>query len=377
MTARAMSRRALLLLAGVAVIVGATARSAGRTPQASDNTFTDSHFHLTNYIQQGIDVRAFLKIMGTRVSRSTLFGIPLQQQWSYANSGDFAPTYYLQTDAPLYYYSFTDAYIASVYRGLAAGDQARLDPMITGFNPADMYGVDHIRRVLKTFPGVFTGIGEFSIHKEFVSSKVAGEVASLTNPALDRILDLAGEAGLVVLFHNDMDMPFAKPGAEPVFLTQMKAVLRRHPNTTIIWAHMGLGRIVHPVQPSASAPATERNPNQAVIIEGILQDSTLRHVYFDISWDEVAKYIVASPEITRRAADLINRYPDRFLFGSDVVAPKDTAQYFAVFNMYRPLWALLTPDASAKVRRGNYERLFDAARQRVRAWERAQGWNAP
>ena len=40
--------------------------------------------------------------------------------------------------------------------------------MITGFNPADMYGVDHIRRVLKTFPGVFTGIGEFSIHKEFV-----------------------------------------------------------------------------------------------------------------------------------------------------------------------------------------------------------------
>ena len=51
--------------------------------------------------------------MGTRVGRSTLFGIPLQQQWSYANSGDFAPTYYLQTDAPLYYYSFTDAFIAS------------------------------------------------------------------------------------------------------------------------------------------------------------------------------------------------------------------------------------------------------------------------
>jgi hypothetical protein len=45
--------------------------------------------------------------------------------------------------------------------------------MITGFNPADMYGVDHIRRVLQTFPGVFSGIGEFTIHKEFVSSKIA------------------------------------------------------------------------------------------------------------------------------------------------------------------------------------------------------------
>jgi predicted TIM-barrel fold metal-dependent hydrolase len=205
-----------------------------------------------------------------------------------------------------------------------------------------------------------------------VSAKVAGEIASLIDPALDRILDFAGEVGLVVLIHNDMDVPFAKPGTEPVFLTQMKALLRRHPKTTIIWAHVGLGRIVHPVQASATAPANERNPNQGVIVEGILSDPTLRHVYFDISWDEVAKYLLATPETTRRSANMINRYPDRFLFGSDVVAPRDTTQYFAVFNSYGPLWKLLTPEASEKVRKGNYERLFDAARARVRAWEKAQ-----
>ena len=102
--------------------------------------------------------------------------------------------------------------------------------------------------MLTTFPGVFTGIGEFTIHKEFVSSKIAGETASLTNPALDRILDFAAEAGLVVILHNDIDMPFAKTDAEPVYLAQMKALLKRHPKTTIIWAHIGLGRIVHPVQ---------------------------------------------------------------------------------------------------------------------------------
>ncbi|HKH82984.1 MAG TPA: hypothetical protein VKA25_04795, partial [Gemmatimonadales bacterium] len=100
----------------------------------------------------------------------------------------------------------------------------------------------------------------------------------------------------------------------------------------------------------------------------------LSHVYFDISWDEVAKYLLATPEITRRSAEMINRYPDRFLFGSDVVAPRDTTQYYAVFEMYRPLWKLLSPEASQKVRRENYERLFNAARQRVRAWEKAQGW---
>ena len=68
------------------------------------------------------------------------------------------------------------------YRSLTPEQQARFDPMITGFNPADMYAVDHIRRVLTTFPGVFTGIGEFTIHKEFVSSKVAGETAEPHQP---------------------------------------------------------------------------------------------------------------------------------------------------------------------------------------------------
>jgi predicted TIM-barrel fold metal-dependent hydrolase len=300
-----------------------------------------------------------------------LFGIPLQQQWSYSNSGDFAPTYYLHTDAPLYYYSFTDAYIASVYRTLSPAEQARFDPMITGFNPADMYGVDHIRRVLKAFPGVFTGIGEFSVHKEFVSSKVAGETASLTNPALDRILDFAAEAGLVVIFHNDIDMPFAKEGAAPVYLDQMKGLLKRHPKTTVIWAHTGLGRIVHPVTATAAVAAAERSPAHLGIVESILADPAFNHVSFDISWDEVAKYAIASPESIQRVAAALNKYPDRFLFGTDTVAPAGPAPYYAVFDMWAPIWKLLTPETSLKVRKSNYERVFNEGRRRVREWEKA------
>ena len=242
--------------------------------------------------------------------------------------------------------------------------------MITGFNPADMYGVDHIRRVLQVFPGVFTGIGEFSIHKEFVSAKVSGETASLTNPALDRILDFAGESGLVVILHSDIDMPFAKLDTEPAYLTQMKALLRRHQNAAIIWAHVGLGRVVHPVQ--VSAEAAERTPNQVGIVEAMLADPTLSHVNFDISWDEVAKYAVASPESITRVAAMLNKFPDRFLFGTDTVAPAGPAPYFAVFDMWAPVWRQLTPEASLKVRKGNYERMFDEGRRRVRAWEESE-----
>jgi predicted TIM-barrel fold metal-dependent hydrolase len=335
------------------------AASAQSRPSIADQPeLNDVHFHLTNYIQQGTDIHDFLNIMGTKVGRVALFGIPLQQEWSYQNSGDFAPTYYLQSDAPLYYYSFTDAYIAMAYRSLTKEQQARFDPMITGFNPADMYAVDHIRRVLQTFPGVFSGIGEFTIHKEFVSAKVAGETASLQNPALDRILDFAAEAGLVVLIHNDMDVPFAKAGSEPVYLSQMKSLLKRHPKTTIIWAHMGMGRVVRPVT------------QHAAVIEMILKDPQFSHVYFDISWDEVAKYLVATPESVKIAADLINRYPDRFLFGTDEVAPKSQDQYLRVYYQYDPLWKSLDKEAIEKVRKGNYERIFDDARARVRSWER-------
>jgi hypothetical protein len=348
------------LLAGLAVALLAPPLAVAQAPTASPGyVANDVHFHLTNYVQQGVEVRDFLKTMGTKVGRVALFGIPLQQTWSYANTGDYAPTYYLQTDASLYYYSFTDAYIAMQYRSLPPADQARFDPMITGFNPADMYAADHIKRVLQTFPGVFSGIGEFTIHKEFVSSKVAGEKASLTDPALDRILDFAGDVGLVVLLHNDVNMPFPRAGQDPYPAVQLGQLLRRHPRTTVIWAHCGLGRIVRPVK------------DQLEMVGRALADPALAHVSIDISWDEVAKYLVATPESVQATADLINKYPDRFIFGTDEVAPKDQAAYLKVYDMYAPLFAKLTPEASEKVRKGNYERLFDRARKQVRAWEAA------
>src|SRR5258706_478209 len=183
--------------------------AAPAKPAASPATATapayelnDSHFHLTNYIQEGIDIHEFLKIMGGKVGRVALFGIPLQQTWSYGNTGDFAPTYYLQSDAPLYYYSFTDASIAMAYKSLS------------------------------------------------------------------------------------------KPGQEPYQAEQLGALFKRHPGTAIVWAHIGLGRVVHPLK------------DQLWIIERALANPALAHVHFDISWDEVAKYLVASPEAIQASADL-------------------------------------------------------------------------
>jgi predicted TIM-barrel fold metal-dependent hydrolase len=354
--------RVLVGLAAFLIAAGIPAApAAAQAPGVTGEPYLlhDCHLHLTNYIQEGTNIHDYMKLMGNKVGRAAIFGLPLQQMWAYENTGDYAPTYYLQTDAPLYYYSFTDAFIAMAYLSLSKEEQARLDPMITGFNPADMYAADHVRRVLETFPGVFSGIGEFSIHKEFVSSKIAGETASLLNPALDRLFDFAGEVGLLVILHNDVDVPFPKPNQEPYQVTQLRDLIKRHPATKIIWAHAGLGRVVRPV------------PDQLAIMERGLSNPDLRNFYVDLSWDQVAKYVVSSPEATKATAALINKFPDRFLFGTDEVAPTEQTKYLAIYEQYAPLLAELTPDAREKFLKGNYERLFDEARQKVRAWEKA------
>jgi len=330
--------------------------------------FHDSHVHLTSYVQEGTDIHDYLEIMGDKVGRSLLFGLPLQQKWSYLNSGDRAPTYYLHSDAHMYYYSFTDAIMAHEYNSLSQKDKKRFDPMITGFNPTDMYAVDHIKRVMKMYPNTFVGLGEFSIHKEFVSSKISGEAASLKNESLDKIFDFAAEAGLVVLFHNDIDVPFGEKSDMPVYAKQMHELIKRQKDTTVIWAHTGLGRIVHPHRGEENEKGV-KNPSHLDIIEFALNDPDLKHLNYDISWDQVAKYIVATPESVQRTAALINKYPDRFLFGSDHVAP-DPETYFSVYEMYQPLWDALTPEANRKVKLTNYERLFDKARVDVAAWEK-------
>jgi hypothetical protein len=58
------------------------------------------------------------------------------------------------------------------------------------------------------------------------------------------------------------------------------------------------------------------------------------------------------------------------LFGTDDVAPSEQGKYLKVYDMYAPLFAKLTPEASEKLRFKNYERIFDKARRDVRAWEK-------
>jgi hypothetical protein len=106
------------------------------------------------------------------------------------------------------------------------------------------------------------------------------------------------------------------------------------------------------------------------MIERALSNPELNHVNIDLSWTEVAKYATETPEALERTAAMINKFPDRFLMGTDEVAPADQKSYLKIMDMYAPLLVKLTPEAKQKLLKGNYERLFDAAKLKVRAWEK-------
>ena len=149
----------------------------------------------------------------------------------------------------------------------------------------------------------------------------------------------------------------------------MKALLKRHPKTTIIWAHVGLGRIVHPVRSSAEA-AGAQSPTQLEIVEAMLTDPALapRELRHLVGRGRQVRGRVAGVDRARRR-DAQHATPIASCSAPTPWRRPAPAPYFAVFDMWAPVWRLLTPEASLKVRKGNYERIFDEGRRRVRAWE--------
>ncbi|MES2207638.1 MAG: amidohydrolase [Pseudomonadota bacterium] len=395
-----------LILSGCASTFNPPSRiaSPSTAQNLANDVYADAHLHTSNYAYQGVSLKTLIDhYMGSRVQRSTVMPIPLQQKWEasehYADD-KVAPNYYLGPKGELYYYAFADAMVAREYEKLSQADKARLDLMITGFNPMDLYATNHIKRVLLSFPGVFSGIGEFTIHKELVSKKVAGQpfkqvtkealpsdirgndTLTLHNPSLINIFNLSAEIGLVATLHNDIyetdiqsDGTVTKHSSTHTYIKDLIQLCKASPKTNVIWAHTGLGRYVKPTVDHLERVATilDACPNWSV----------------DISWDLVQNVIV-KPEpgmpSLQSWVHFMKRYQDRILWGSDTVmysknsvdthghatsgARLSTTDYQAVIDITQPLWNALGPTISKKIKILNYERLFNTARSKVRYWEK-------
>ncbi len=280
----------------------------------------------------------------------------------------------LKKDAPLYYNTAVDGDTAARYLKLKAEDKERFDPMVTGLVLGDVRCSNDLLRKLWNTPGVFTGVGEITVHKEWVDKKVPLEhQANLTDRSagLKGLMQTCGVIRMPVVLHCDVDvMPLKRAaGAPPAYFQAIKEFLKdpQCVNTNIIWAHAGgLGKYS-----TISDGHLER-------LREILDSKDHKHVYFDLSWDTVAKQLMRKSQLdvvdeesrVKAFCQLLSDYPTRFLFGSDSLSPNTTAIWGATADLYSQVFLKIDKAVSKAIRYENYEKLLVNARPWVRAYEK-------
>ena len=341
MTIRGLFLTALVVvpcaMAQYSHVPGANAAPApARKPEenaAPKYQIVDGHFHLLNFVQETDGIEAFLKVMdATGVPESIIIGMPVVKEWE--DSQTDRPTYYLDDDARTYWYSATDFLVGNMVTGLSADKRKRLHPFICGLNSADNNAVDHVERMMAAYPGLWEGIGEVFARHDDLSALTYGETSRANMKSFDRLITLAENHDMPILIHSNIG-PAWRENTE--YLSEIEAAVKNHPNAKIIWAHCGISRRIVIA-------------NHTQILDRML--GTYPNLRVDISWVIFEQEIAPNGVLNGEWPALIEKYPDRFIIGSDVVGT--FAQYRSTIQRYYLLLDALKPETAKKVARENF-----------------------
>lgn len=293
----------------IAVLV---AFSAG-VASAQSYRVVDSHLHYLDFMQQTRGFESLVEQMDEcNVSHAVVFGMGMAKQWD--EHTPQKPSYYLTNDARCYYYSATDYMMMLDYLAQPEHVQERFFPFICGINPNDRMSATYLRNLLERFDGKIKGIGEIMSRHDDLTALTYGEPPHADHPAYTDILNLAVEYDIPVLIHHNIS---AVSNPEAIYLDEMCRLLDSCPEATVIWAHVGISR--------------------RIVVEGLtdIADNVLTkypNLYFDISWIVYEDYI--AKDFSKWIA-LFEKYPTRFMIGSDVVGKWDN--YTKEIRKYYPM----------------------------------------
>jgi hypothetical protein len=316
---------------------GSTAAPAPAAP-SKDSTapryqIVDGHFHLLNFVQETEGIDAFLKIMdATGVPESIIIGMPVVKQWE--ESQEQRPTYYLDDDGRTYWYSATDFLVGNMITALTPDKRKRLHPFICGLNSSDKNAVDHVERMMAAFPGLWEGIGEVFARHDDLTALTYGETSRANMQSFDRLITLAQKHDMPILIHSNIGSAWRE---NTDYLSEIEYAVRNHPDAKIIWAHCGISRRIV-------------IPNHTQILERMLK--TYPNLRVDISWVIFEQEIAPNGTLNPDWPALIEKFPDRFIIGSDVVGT--FAQYKSTIQRYYILLDALKPATAKRVAQENF-----------------------
>ena len=92
---------------------------------------------------------------------------------------------------------------------------------------------------------MWKGIGEIFSHHDIVSWTTYGEVPRPDSEAYDMVYKFAAKYKMPVNIHSNITSSASASSPLPLFKNQMENAMRKNPETTFIWAHVGISNSLH------------------------------------------------------------------------------------------------------------------------------------
>lgn len=330
----------MLRLATTGLVLGLLALG---TATAREYRYTDAHLHYVDFFQESEGTeRLFAAMDAARIDSVVLMGIPVMKKWH--EDEPKKPRYYQGDDAPLYWYSATDPILAEAVRAMTPARRARIHPFLSGFNPNDKNATAHIETMLRLYPDVWAGIGEVFTRHDDLTAMIQGEAPRANNEAMQRVYKLAAKHDLPVLLHTNLTSVRER---EPLYLEEFTEALDAHPDTRFLWAHAGTSAELHRAQ------------GKLTFLRETLDELLGKYpnLWIDLSWSVLDPYILDEDGVPRASwVALIEKYPDRFVLGSDLVGHFD--KLGSKLQEFDPLLDALPADVARKVSQENLRALL-------------------
>ena len=306
-------------------------------------SLVDGEVHILDFNQSGDPLVKLFSVMdASDVRGAWVMGVPLQKMWQ--EDAPQRPLAYESDDAPVYYYSATDIIVARRIMALPPEQRERLYPFICGFNPTDRNAVNHIRLMLEMYPGLWSGIGEILTRHDALTRLTYGETARADHPALDEVYNLAAARCLPVLLHSNIT---STREADFIYLGEVEQAVAAHPDTTFIWAHAGC---------AANIERRQHLEGLEIQVERLLENYP--NLSIMLSWTLVRSYLLDGESPRQEWLDLVSRYPQRFMVGSDIVGRFEKLP--EALDRVKTFLAALPPEVAAQVASANALRMTES-----------------
>jgi hypothetical protein len=298
----------------------------------------DAHLHVVDFTQETPGPECLLHYMDSaHIPKAVIFGLPVTKL--YGASERAVPRYYLDNDGSCYYYAATDHIVADFVRAADQQSRGRLCPLVGGFNPTDRYAIRHVERMFEMYPNLWHGIGEVLFRHDDLTALTYGEPARANHTAMYPIYEFAADRGLPVLIHQNVTS--VSKSDHPIYLFELTEVLNQFPRTQIVFAHCGMSRRVEV-------------PLYHEMIDRLL--GQYENLYVDYSWIVFDTLICPHGSPDDNWLALTEKYSDRILLGSDLVAKFE--RYGPEMQRYDTFLDNLTESTRIAICTKNAERIY-------------------